>query len=166
MRVAGPNPNTLRPVQYGQQALQCPGIEATTHFDPTPASRLNHKSAIPIDIDARLLRRRPNDFNRNYRPGDRSWPTMHPLTILIQRSNSQASLPAKRFPLQSTRFKLRNQNLGLGPAPPPPHYHFAHNSSAPLNPAAQQGAMLKRILCIERIHPACRNAHQDFFALQ
>jgi hypothetical protein len=98
-----------------------------------------------IDIAACLLRPRPNHFNRNHRPGDQSPPTMYPLTIFIQRSNSQAALPAKRFPLQSTRFKLRNQNLGLGPAPPPPHYHFAHNSSATLNPAEQQGAMLIRI---------------------
>ena len=81
---------------------------------------------------------------------------MHPLTIFIQRSNSQASLPAKRFPLQSTRFKLRNQNLGLGPAPPPPHYHFAHNSSAPLNPAAQQGALLRRIQLLDPRGPTRR----------
>jgi hypothetical protein len=78
------------------------------HFDPMPASQLNHKCAMPIDIAARLPRRRPNHFNSNHRPGDRSPPIMHAPTIFIQRPDSQASLPAKRFPHQSTRFKLRN----------------------------------------------------------
>ena len=116
------------------------------HFDPMPASQLNHKCAMPIDIVARLPRWRPNHFDSNHRPSGRSRPTMHALTIFIQRPDSQASLPAKRFPHQSTRFKLRNQSLGLGPATPPPHHsHFAHNSSAPLNTAVQQGALLRRI---------------------
>lgn len=141
----------LRPIQYCQQALQCPRIESTMHFDPTPASRLNHKCAIPIEIAACLPCRRPNHFNRNDRPGYRSRPTMHPLTIFIQPSNSQAPLPAERCPHQSTCLKLRNQSLSLGPATPPPHHsHFAHNPSAPRNPAVQQGALLRRIQTTKR----------------
>ncbi len=147
----------LRPVQYSQQALQCPRIESTTHFDPTPASRLNHKCAIPLDIAVCLPRRRPNHFNGNHRPGYRSRPTMRLSTIFIQRRGSQASLPAKRFPHQSTGFKLRNQSCGLDPATSPPHYQFAHNCSAPLNPAAQQGALLRRIPSACR----CREKHPE-----
>jgi hypothetical protein len=36
----------LRPVQYGQQALQRFRIEATTYFDPAPASQLNKQNTV------------------------------------------------------------------------------------------------------------------------
>ena len=87
-----------------------------------------------------------NHFNRKQRSDSRLPPTLHASTIFIQRPYSQAPLLAKRRPQQSTRFKLRNQRLDLGPAPPPPHHsRFAHSSSAPLNAATEQSALLRRI---------------------
>jgi hypothetical protein len=68
---------------------------------------------------------------------------MHALTIFIKRPYRQATLMAKSSPQQSTRFKLRNQGLNLGQTTPPVlHSHFAHSSSAPLNAAQEQSALL------------------------
>jgi len=68
---------------------------------------------------------------------------MHALTIFIQRPYGQAPLLAKRYPHQSTRFKLRNQGLDLDQTTSPVHHsHFAHSSSASLNAAQEQGALL------------------------
>ena len=125
MRVAASNPNT----------------------DYALSNTVNRRSNVPTSNPRRTSIRRPlrdsttkcaiapstsllascagvlNHFNRNHRPGDSiAVPPCTRLTIFIQRSNSQTSLPATHFPLQSTRFKLRNENLGLRQAPPPPHY--------------------------------------------
>ena len=130
----------LRPVQYAQQTLQRFRIESTTHFDSAPASQLNKQNTVAPGVAAGIPRRRRDYFNRKQRSGPKLRPALHASTILIQRPHSKASLPAKRHPRQSTRFKLRNQRFDLGPTTPPPqHSSFAHNSSAPLNAAAEKG---------------------------
>jgi hypothetical protein len=127
----------LRPVQYGQQALQCPRIESTTHFNPPSASRLNYQNTIAPGVAMCIPDCRRNQFNRKQGPATRSPTTPHALTIFVQRPHSHATLLAKSLPLQSTRFKLRNQRIGLGPTSPLPNLsNFAHNSSASLNKAA------------------------------
>ena len=133
----------LSPVQHGQQSLQCPCIESATYFDPASASRLNHQNSFAPGITLCIPRSGRNYFDRKQGAHTRSRSTMHAPTIFIQRPHSQAALLAKRLPHQSTRFKLRNQRLDFRPASPPPHYsHFTHNSSALLNPAEKQGALL------------------------
>jgi len=47
----------LHPVQYGQQAFQRLRIEATIHFDSTPASQLNSQHAI-VSLAVCMPRRR------------------------------------------------------------------------------------------------------------
>jgi len=130
----------LRPVQYAQQTLQRFRIESTTHFDSAPASQLNKQNTVAPGLAACIPRRREDYFNRKQRSGPKLRPALHASTILIQRPHSKAPLLAKRRPRQSTRFKLRNQRFDLGPTTPPPqHSSFAHNSSAPLNAAAEKG---------------------------
>ena len=60
----------LRPVQYGQQALQRPRIESTMHFDPTPASQLNHQNTDRARHRCSAsCAGGPNHFHRKHRPG-------------------------------------------------------------------------------------------------
>ena len=155
----------LRPVQYGQQALQRSRIESTRYFDPTSASQFNNQNTIASSVAAGIPRRRRDQFNGKQRSGSRPWPTLHESTIFIQCPYSQAPLLAKRRPHQSARFKLRNQRLDLSPAPPPPHHRFAHNFSAPLNATTKQGALLRRILliatCPVRLRTAVCERSQD-----
>jgi hypothetical protein len=121
------------------------------HFDPMPASQLNHQNTIAPGIAVRILRSGPNYFHWKHGPATGSPPRVRASAIFIQRSYGQASLLAKSLPLQPTRFKFRNQCLGIGTAAPPPHHsHFAHESSAPLNAAVQQGALLRRIPLISK----------------
>ena len=136
----------LRPVQYGQQALQCFRIESTTHFDSAPPLQLNKQNTVAPGIVAAIPRRGGNHFDGNKSSSSQLPSTMHALTIFIERPYRQASLMAKSSPQQSTRFKLRNQRLNLGKTTSPVlHSHFAHRSSAPLNAAQEQSALLRRI---------------------
>ena len=136
----------LRPVQYGQQTFECFRIESTTYFDPTSASQFNDKSTVAPRDAVDIPRRRGNHFDGNKSPALRLASTMHALTIFIQRPYSQATLLAKRRPRQSTRFKLRNKDLNLGQTTSSVlHSHFAHSSSATLNTAQEQSALLGRI---------------------
>ena len=78
----------LRPVQYGQQALQCPRIKCATHFDPTTASQLDHQNTIAPGIAVCIGRRRlRNPFHGKHPTGARSHPFLHPPTVLIQGRN-------------------------------------------------------------------------------
>jgi transposase len=141
----------LRPVQYGQQALQRFRIESPTHFDPAPAPQLNNQNTFAPSAAVGIPRRGRNHFNGKQRSGSRLRPALHASAIFIQRPYSQAPLLAKRRPQQSARFKLRNQRIDPSPAPPSPHHsRFTHNSSAPLNAAQEQGALLRRLLLNER----------------
>src|SRR6266702_89310 len=79
------------------------------HFDPTPAARLNYQNTLAPGIVICIMRRRRNHFNWKHWPATRLRPPMHASTILIQRPQNQAPLPAKSPPRQSTRFKLRRQ---------------------------------------------------------
>ena len=107
------------------------------------ASQLNDQNTIAPSIAGWILCSGPNYFHWKHGPATRSPTRLRASTIFIQRSYGQASTLAKRIPLQSTRFKFRNQRLDLGPATPPPHHsHFAHESSATLNSFVQQGAFL------------------------
>jgi len=136
----------LDPVQYGQQTFQRSRIESTAHFDPTSASRFNGQNTRAPRTPICITLRRRNQFNSKQAPDTRTRLPKHASTIFIQRRHSQATLPAKCLPLQSARCKLRNKRLNLGPTTPPPNYsHFAHNSSATLNAAEQQSALLRRI---------------------
>src|SRR5579863_4238201 len=58
----------LRPVQYGQQALQGSRIEPATHFNSTPAAQLNYQNTLTPRISVRILSAGPNDFHRKHRP--------------------------------------------------------------------------------------------------
>src|SRR6266567_2773292 len=132
------------------------------HFDPTPAARLNYQNTLAPGIVICIMRRRRNHFNWKHWPATRLRPPMHASTIFIQRPQSQAPLPAKSLPKQSTRFKLRNQRLGLSTTTPPPHHsRFAHNSSPPLNLAAQQSALLRRIRCSRFSLPTPKTCHPE-----
>jgi hypothetical protein len=136
----------LHPVQYGQQTFQSSRIKSTTYFDPPSASQFNYKSAIAPGDAVHIPRRGGNHFDGNESPASRMPSTMHALTIFIQRPYRQPPLLAKSRPQQSTRFKLTNQGLDLGQTTPPVyHSRFAHSSSAPLNTAQEQGALLRRI---------------------
>jgi len=142
----------LRPVQYGQQALQRFRIESTTHFDPAPASQLNKQNTVAPGIVAAIPRRGGNHFDGNKSSSSQLPSTMHALTIFIKRLYRQASLMAKSSPQQSTRFKLRNQGLNLGQTTSPVlHSHFAHSYSAPLNEEREQGGLLGRIRLMSRL---------------
>jgi len=145
----------LRPVQYGQQALQRFRIESTTHFDPAPASQLNKQNTVAPGIVAAIPRRGGNHFDGNKSSSSQLPSTMHALTIFIKRLYRQASLMAKSSPQQSTRFKLRNQGLNLGQTTSPVlHSHFAHSYSAPLNEEREQGGLLGRIRMLTPVfHP-------------
>jgi len=135
--------HSLRPVQYGKQALQRFRIESTTHFDSAPPLQLNKQNTVAPGVAARIPRRRRDYFNRKQRAGFRLWSPLHASTILIQRPHSKAPLPTKRRPRQSARFKLRNQGFDLGPTTPPPqHSSFAHSYSAPLIVEREQGVLL------------------------
>jgi len=126
--------------------FQCFRIESTTYFDPTSASQFNDKSTVAPRDAVDIPRRGGNHFDGNKSPTLRLASTMHTLTIFIQRPYSQATLLAKRRPRQSTRFKLRNKDLNLGQTTSSVlHSHFAHSSSATLNTAQEQSALLGRI---------------------
>jgi len=133
----------LDPVQHGQQTFQRSRVESTTHFDPASASRLNYQNTRAPGIALCITPYRRNQFNRKQVPTTRTRLPKYASTIFIQRRHSQAAMPAKCLPLQSTRCKLRNKRLNLRPTTPLPNYsHFAHNSSATLNAAQQQSALL------------------------
>ncbi len=74
----------LRPVQYGQKALQCPRIESTAHFDPAPASRLNHQHTTTIGMATCLFRSARKHFHGKHGTGDRSRSRMHASPVFIQ----------------------------------------------------------------------------------
>ena len=99
-----------------------------------------------MSLAVSMPRRRRDHFHRKQSSGSRLRLALHASTVLIQRAYSQATLLAKCRPHQPTRFKFRNQGFHLSTAPPPPHHsRFAHNSSAPLNSATEQHALLRRI---------------------
>src|SRR5579862_3706686 len=58
----------LRPVQYGQQALQGSRIEPATHFNSSPAAQLNHQNTLVPRISVWILSAGPNHFHRKHRP--------------------------------------------------------------------------------------------------
>src|SRR5450631_2937254 len=131
----------LRPVQYGQQTLQRPRIEATANFNPPAVARFNYQHTVTMATC--LFRNTRNYFNGKHRRSVWSRHLTRPPTVFIQCRYRQATLLTERIPPQPAGLEIGNQLLYLNPTTPPPHNcHFAHNPSAPPNAAAQQSALL------------------------